>query len=52
MLIDTVLVWQFWKRHGMAEVSRPLNLYTKLAYGWWVTAYIAGAVIAMTLRTQ
>jgi len=33
-----------------AQVPRGLNLYTRFAYGWWVIAYIAGAVIAMTLK--
>lgn len=49
MLIDTILVWRFRRRNGDAYVSKSLNLYTRLAYGWWVVAYIAGAVIAMTL---
>ncbi len=49
MLIDTVLVWWSWRRNGGLGVSRRLNLYTRAAYGWWVIAYIAGAIISMTL---
>jgi EamA domain-containing membrane protein RarD len=49
MLIDTVLIWRFWGRNGKAHVTRNLNLYTRFAYSWWVIAYIAGAIIAMTL---
>jgi uncharacterized repeat protein (TIGR03987 family) len=50
MLIETVLMWIFWKRHNKEQVSAAVNVYTKFAYGWWVIAYIAGAVIAMTLE--
>ena len=51
MLIDTTLVWGFWRKNGNAHVPRSLNLYTRFAYGWWVIAYIAGAIIAMTLKS-
>ena len=51
MLIDTILIWRFWKNNGNKQVPSGLNLYTRLAYGWWVVAYIAGAVIAMLLES-
>jgi hypothetical protein len=51
MLIDTILVWRFRKRNGNVDVSRGLNIYTRVAYSWWVIAYVAGAVIAMTMKT-
>ena len=50
MLVDAVLIWRYWLKHKNAAVSRGLNLYTRYAYGWWVVAYIAGAIIAMTLK--
>jgi len=50
MLIDTILIWRCWLTTRDGEVSKGLNLYTRIAYGWWVVAYIAGAVIAMTLK--
>jgi hypothetical protein len=49
MLIDAVLLWRQWRRGGTGRVPHGLNLYTRFAYGWWVLAYIAGAIIAMTL---
>jgi uncharacterized repeat protein (TIGR03987 family) len=48
MLIETILVWCFRRKNAESDVTKGLNLYTRLAYGWWVIAYIAGAVIAMT----
>jgi hypothetical protein len=50
MLTDAVLVWRHWITRKEAVVSRGLNLYTRYAYAWWVVAYIAGAVIASTLK--
>ena len=49
MLIDTILIWRHRVKSGEGAVSRRLGLYTRIAYGWWVFAYIAGAVIAMVL---
>lgn len=49
MLTDTILVWRYRRKNGSGHVSRGLNLYTRFAFSWWVLAYIAGAVIAMTL---
>ena len=51
MLIDTILMWRFWRKNRETNVPRRLNLYTRFAYCWWVVAYIAGAIIAMTLKS-
>lgn len=46
MLIDCVLIWRFRLRYGPAVlVNRQLHLYSRLAYSWWVLAYITGAVL-------
>ena len=50
MLTDAVLIWRWWRKNRDRHVSRGLNIYTRIAYGWWVAAYIAGAIIAMTLK--
>jgi uncharacterized repeat protein (TIGR03987 family) len=49
MLIDTILIWRYWAKNRGNKVTRGLGLYTRIAYGWWVIAYIAGAIIAMVL---
>jgi hypothetical protein len=52
MLVDTIRVWKFWKGPNREEkVPRNLHLYTRIAYCWWVIAYIAGAAISMFLFT-
>ena len=52
MLIDTVLIWRFWtKNRGVSKVPRGLHIYTRIAYSWWVIAYIAGAIISVRLES-
>ena len=52
MLIDAALIWRFWIKDGdQCRVPRSLNTYTRLAFGWWVVAYIAGAIISVTLES-
>ena len=48
MLVDTLLVWKFWKGNGRKAGSPPrrLHLYTRLAYCWWVIAFLAGGMLA------
>ena len=49
MLIDGILIWRYRLQKGGSPVPRRLHLYTRIAYGWWVIAYIAGAIISSTL---
>ncbi len=46
MLIDTILIWKL-RLKRQIEVSSKLHLYTRIAYIWWVVAYISGSVIGM-----
>jgi hypothetical protein len=47
MLIETMMIWGHWRKHrNTQKVPRGLHLYTRIAYGWWVAAYIAGGIIA------
>ena len=48
MLIDAILLWRFRIRRGAGEVvSRGVHLYSRIAYIWWVLAYITGTVMVM-----
>ena len=48
MLIDTILVWKFKLGNGyMVNVPKVLHLYSRIAYIWWVIAYITGALMVM-----
>ena len=50
MTIETILAWRHRTNKGDAEVSRGLHLYARLAYIWWVLAYITGAILVMSRR--
>jgi hypothetical protein len=49
MLIDAILVWKHWINYGLNTIPRRLHLYTRIAYGWWVIAYIIGAIMSTYL---
>jgi hypothetical protein len=46
MLTDTILLWRHNSRHGAGtEVNRRLYLYSRIAFIWWVIAYITGGML-------
>ncbi|MDB4582887.1 hypothetical protein N9164_07020 [Draconibacterium sp.] len=48
MSIDIILVWRVYSKNGIeAKIEKPLLIYAKLAYGWWVIAYITGSLLVM-----
>ena len=49
MLADTILIWRHWIKHSITKVPRRLHIYTRVAFSWWVIAYIAGSIISSTL---
>lgn len=46
MLVDTTSLYRL-KQAGKSVPSKQLHLYTRIAYGWWVIAYISGCALAM-----
>jgi hypothetical protein len=51
MLVDTLLVWRHRRRCGASSVPRPLHLYSRAAYAWWVVAYVTGAALVAMSRS-
>ena len=49
MLIDTIRIWRHWLRSGASTVPRGLHLYTRIAYIWWIIAFVIGALISSML---
>ncbi|MCP4310661.1 MAG: hypothetical protein GY790_05315 [Bacteroidetes bacterium] len=48
MIIDSVLLWRFrFKNGNEEEVASPVHLYSRVAYIWWVAAYITGTLMVM-----
>lgn len=47
MAVDTWLIWRHRGRQGDAEVPGGLHLYSRLAYLYWVAAFITGGALVM-----
>ena len=46
MGVDGFLLWKHNLKKGMEEkVNKNLNLYSRIAYGWWVVAFITGGLM-------
>ena len=50
MLLDAVLLWRRRLLGAVNPLPRGLLLYSRLAYLWWVAAYITGAALVMARR--
>lgn len=51
MLVDTFLLWKHHSKQGTElEVTKGLHLYSRIAYFWWVIAYITGALLVAISR--
>ena len=45
MLIETGLAWRHRRDHGDKPVPAYLHTYSRFAFGWWLVAYVTGAVL-------
>lgn len=49
MLIDATLFWQYRLSRGSSvDVTRGLHFYSRLAYMWWILAFITGSVLVLS----
>ena len=46
MSIDTILLWKHNQKNGPEmKVTKGLHIYSRIAYIWWVVAFITGGVL-------
>lgn len=46
MLTDSFLLWRHHLKEGPEkDVSNCLHLYSRIAYTWWIIAYITGGIL-------
>jgi len=45
MVTDAVLLWRLKIRSGYGAVPGSLHIFSRIAYIWWVLAYITGALL-------
>jgi len=50
MLTETALAWRHRKANGDDVVPIWLHHWSRIAFGWWVVAYITGALLVMSTR--
>ena len=50
MLSETFLAWRHRRAHGDDVVPLWLHRWSRIAFGWWVVAYITGALLVMSAR--
>ncbi len=51
MLVETTLAWRHRRANGDALVPAWLHQYSRFAFGWWLVAYVTGAVLVMASRS-
>jgi EamA domain-containing membrane protein RarD len=49
MLVDAIFIWKHRIRYGEDIIPKGIHFYTRIAYGWWVIAYIVGAIMSAFL---
>lgn len=48
MIIDFILLIKHRMKYGATTlISNQLYLYSKIAYGWWVVAFITGVIVSI-----
>ena len=46
MLTDTIILWRYNLRNGSRiEATRFVRIYSRIAYTWWIIAYITGGLL-------
>ncbi len=46
MFTDSVIIWRFYRKNAPGTmVTRPVHLFSRFAYIWWIAAYITGALL-------
>lgn len=46
MIIDTSLIWRHHKKSLGEPLYKRLHVFTRIAFFWWITAYVTGSLIA------
>jgi len=50
MLVEVVLAWRWRLRRGEAPITSGMSLYSRLAYAWWVIAFVSGGMLVAMAR--
>jgi EamA domain-containing membrane protein RarD len=51
MVTDAVLLWKYKSKYGTEIlISKSLNIFSKIAYVWWIIAFITGVLVSIFRR--
>ena len=51
MVVDAVLFWKYKLKYGVEQlISKSLNSFSRVAYIWWIIAYITGVIVSIFRR--
>jgi hypothetical protein len=50
MLVEVWIAWRWRGRHGEAPITGGMRRYGRLAYGYWVVAFISGGLLVGMTR--
>jgi hypothetical protein len=45
MVFEVSIAWRWRLTHGEAPITNAMSLYARLAYGYWVIAFISGGLL-------
>jgi hypothetical protein len=50
MLVEVAIAWRWYRAHGTQPITDGMRLYSRLAYGYWVVAFISGGLLVAMAR--
>jgi hypothetical protein len=50
MLAEVWIAWRWRGRHGEAPVTEGMRRYGRLAYGYWLVAFVSGGLLVRMTR--
>lgn len=50
MVAETSFAWRHRASSGDGPVAPWLHSYSRIAFGWWIVAYVTGAALVMSAR--
>jgi len=51
MVTDAFLLWKYKSKYGSEIlISKSLNIFSKIAYVWWIIAFITGVLVSIFRR--
>jgi hypothetical protein len=50
MLVEVVIAWRWNRHHGARPITDGMHLYSRLAYGYWVVAFVSGGLLVGMAR--